>query len=359
MTDPYKEIPDEQFFFSWVFIPFLKTIESFESYFEEDLHPKILNKAIELGYNRKKALQKVLDLQKRYTDQYHFAISFSTPQNNYCREAFHLILQEKISKEKLTIPSPLLLELTSYDTYLPENYTLEQPTDIDLPKKDKEKWLDFELKLPENIFENGDFVTIYSQKEVKYPAFSEELHEFDELSSAIIKNSKIEKFQDMLDDFDPGDIIRYPKTNTIEELKNLKNLPDKGMLFEHIIYKCDNNWKNHSDNKLVRISNEFIKENNLSWKNVLDMYHNDEHIIKFQFWVSPYNGDDDSRERIAKGVRLQIKNLFLENYLKEKNKSLIIIKEKIRRIVHPSIHHEKIEIKGKKQVKINKFYTPR
>ena len=35
------------------------------------------------------------------------------------------------------------------------------------------------------------------------------------------------------------------------------------MLFEHIIYKCNNIWKNHSDNKLVRISNEFIKENNL------------------------------------------------------------------------------------------------
>jgi len=359
MIKSYDEIPDKEFFFSWVFIPFLEIIDSFEEYLQEDLHQKIFDKAIELGYDRNQSQKKVLEIQKRYMDQYHFPISINSPQNNYCRAAFHLILQEKIKQQKLEIPKTLLWELTSYDPFLPENYCIDIPSDIELPKKEKEQWLDFNLELPENIFENDEFITIYSQHEVKYlGSFSEELHEFEELSSALIINSKIEKFQDMLEFFDPVNFILFTKASTLKEFKNWKVSSNRGMLFEHIINKCENKWKNHLENKLVRISEDFIEENELSWGNVLNMFHNREQIIKFQFWVCPYNGDDDSRERIAHGVRLQIKNSFLKNYLTAKNKSLIIIKEKTRRIVHPSLHHEKIETKGRKKKRIEKIYSP-
>ncbi len=348
MIKSYDEIPDKEFFFSWVRNSFRDIIKYFETYLKEELDEEIFNKAVKLGYDRNQSQKKILEIQNRYIDQYHFPINVNTPQNNYCRAAFYLILQEKIIKQKLEIPEQLLLKLTSYDTYLPENYCVEIPSDIKLPKKSKEQWLDFELKLPENLFENNEFVTIYSQSEVKYPIFSEELQEFEELSSALIKNSKIEKIQDMLEYFESKDFIFTPEVNTFEEFKNWKIPSNQGMLYEHIITKFDNKWSHHSESKLVRLSEEFISENNLSWGKVLDMFYNGEQIIKFQFWVGPYNGDRNSRERITRGVRLQIKSSFLKNYLKEKNKSLIIIKEKTRHIVKPSPHHEEGETEEEK-----------
>ena len=35
-----------------------------------------------------------------------------------------------------------------------------------------------------------------------------------------------------------------------------------------------------------------------------------------------------------------------------------MIKEKIRRIVIPSLHHEQIETKGRKKERIDKIYSP-
>ncbi len=356
--DPYKDVPNEKFFFGWVFISFIDVIRSFSEYFDIDFFSTTYNKALELGYDRKFASKKLEEIRQRYLHTERRMLLLNTLQNNFCRQAFFLILQEKISQENLNIPHELLLKLSGYDTVLPNTYCKHIPDDIIIPEKNKEKWIDFELDLPNSLESTEDgFLTIYLKNNITYSGMSETLSEDNELSAAFIQNSRVDKMKDMIVEFEPKDLLLNPKTICLEDLKNLEKLPDEKMLFEYFLYDCNNNWIIHEANKLTRVSGTFIQENDLVWDFILDMTQNKEKIIKFEFWHGPYNGDDDTRDRICVGTRLQIKKTFLQNYLKINNKSLILIHQKKRQIVNISLHKEKIKILDSKTKQKEKFYS--
>ncbi len=349
----YAHIDNEEFFFSWVYIPFLKVIHEFEKFLRVDLQQEIFQKAIELGYNREQATEKITENQSRYTHPSYNPIRLSTIQNNFCREAFFSIIQDKIKESQMdsTAFKILDLRLANYDPIIPENYLKPVPEDITLPLKNSENWLNFELDVPERIPDNDDFFTLYAQHEVRYVDLTEELHEYEEMATSFISNSVLAQIKNGVKYLEVDDLIRYPKTRTISQFKNLEELPDKRTPFEQMICVCKNIWNLHSNNKLVRLYDSFIKENNLQWQSILNLTDGKEKIINFECWCGPYNGSQYSRDRIANGVRLQIKTSFLLDYMKKTKKSLILIKEKSRKKFKPSLYRDEIKELGSEKNK--------
>lgn len=350
MMNPHHDWSDKKYFFGWVNKKLLQKFSLIEQILSvSELDELIFSRVLSLGYDRKKSTHIHEKISKTYLHDDYTPIHLALPEMDFCETALAQIIQEivntkTISKQDLEFLDKILVK---YDPLLPDDYLNLKPADIKLPEFQKETWTeDILWNIPENIGGTNEF-TIYSSSRVEFTYFSNMYYESEDITTAVIPSKYAVKYRELIQQLNHSDLLNMPIDRRLEDFKQLSTTPDKDMLFRSILVIKINDWTLHSPNELVRLDEKFIQENGLSWSStgVLDLEKNNEKIVKYELWASPFDENSHTRRRIASGVRLRIKSEFLQNYLKDNEMSLIVLYSK-KHVIYKTNIQEVREIKS-------------
>lgn len=348
MKDLKEELDDKRFFFGWVHQEILNTIPFLEKILlNPNLKDEIYEKAVQLGYDRKKSMKTIQLVGKEFMDNRHHPIPIEIPPSDYFKTALFHLVQKRISNSQVLPEDVLFLDqlLPLYDPLTPDNYLESKPNDIDIPKFKKENWID-EIKcmISKNDLIESNWFTLYSYKRIHLKEFfQEEGIEHGHIASTFLPKGKIGNLKGSFKDLKLQDFLETPISKTVNEFKKLPTLQRSRYIFEKFLIVKTNHWRMHSPNELVRLDQKFIDENNLVWddSDVLDLNFDDQKVVKYQLWASSFEGDSRTRHRTACGVRLQVNIDFLKKYLEEKNLAILVFYDKIRKLADPGIKETK------------------
>ena len=361
MSDPSKHWSDRKHFYDGVLISLLDNLESIENVLlSSNIKDELFERALKIGYDMQQSKTIRQIISNRYMDRDHHPIQIELPENDYCETALAQIIQERINNSEVFEEDVIFLDqlLARYDPILPDDYLEPIPDDIHVPVFESNDWIEnIDCELPANL-DPFDWVTLYSDTNFHLKNFDIEGVETESISTLLLSTEKIPQYQANFDELTIADTINsIPLCKTLVEFKKLPTSSNYNKIFSPLIIVMYNHCRLHSSNTLVRLDRSFLDQNNLKWdaQAVLDLTLNGSKIARYQLWAGPFDGHRYSRNRIASGVRLQIKKDFLKHILKVKNMSLFMINEKERRLVKPGIN--KTDTINSKKLKKHSLYS--
>ena len=348
MSDTCENFDDRKHFFKWVYIELLTKLPHIgQILLSHNIEDELFTRALEIGYDKRQAKIVREVISEYYMRQDYHPIKAETLENNYCETALAQILQERINNSEVFKEDIELLDqlLSRYDPIASDEHLKPVPNDVLIPEFEPKTWIEnIGCEVPERL-DSSDWVTLYSSIEFRLRGFDKVGIETEKIATLLIPTKNVIHYRSDFGKLTIDDIIRYVShCKTIRAFKKLPSLLNYDEFSVPLIVSY-NNWRLHHSSILVRLDQFFLEQNGLKWdkKSILNLMLNDSTVVQYNLWAGPFDGEDYSRDRIASGVKLQIKKDFLKRYLKTKGMSVLMINEKERLLARPGIHNTDIE----------------